>query len=257
MQFSKWHALGNAYLVVDRAEYGPLDAALVVRLCNTERGVGADGVVEFLERDGAHATILIWNPDGSTAELSGNGVRIAACVIAGASGANVVEIRSGERTLSCRMLGGGLVETEMGAVTVNDTESIALGSESLDVVPATVGNPHAVVRFDGCDRDDLLRVGPQLEHHARFPARTNVQLVEPVGANELRVLVWERGAGETPSSGSSATAAAAVAVAHGWCRSPVTVHLPGGDLIVTVSGGRATLVGPAEHICTGDVTLTR
>ena len=112
-----------------------------------------------------------------------------------------------------------------------------------------------MIRLDGATRDDLLRLGPAVERHDRFPARTNVQLVEPVGPNELRVLVWERGAGETAASGSSATAAAAVAVARGWCGSPVTVHMPGGDLFVTFAGDHASLLGPAEEVCRGETTL--
>ena len=123
------------------------------------------------------------------------------------------------------------------------------------MVPVSVGNPHAVVRLAQPTRDDLLMLGPQLEHHPRFVNRTNVQLVDPVGPNELRVLVWERGAGETPASGSSATAAAAAAVAQDWCVSPVTVHMPGGNLFVTLAGRQATLLGPAERICVGETAL--
>ena len=111
------------------------------------------------------------------------------------------------------------------------------------------------MRLDGATRDDLLRARAALETHPRFPQRTNVQLVEPLGPHELRVLVWERGAGETLSSGSSSVAAAAVAVARGWCESPVTAHLPGGALSVALAGSRATLIGPAVELATGETDI--
>jgi diaminopimelate epimerase len=105
-------------------------------------------------------------------------------------------------------------------------------------------------------RDDLLRLGPAVERHGRFPQRTNVQLVRVAGANDLEVLVWERGAGETQASGSSAVAAAAAGVTHGWCDGPVRVHLPGGTLTVELREGRAILTGPATEICRGELLST-
>jgi diaminopimelate epimerase len=104
------------------------------------------------------------------------------------------------------------------------------------------------------DRDEVRRLGPLVENHERFPERTNVQLVRVDGPNELTVGVWERGAGETLSSGTSSVAAAAAAVARGWCESPVTVHLLGGDLHVELAGGRAVLTGSAEEICSVELS---
>jgi diaminopimelate epimerase len=187
--------------------------------------------------------------------MSGNGVRIAARWLAELSGLHEVVVTTAGRAVHARMLGGVDAEIDVGEVIVSDPETIVAASRTVDVTTASVGNPHAVVRLDSATRSDLLELGPAIETHERFPRRTNVQLVEPVGPNELRVLVWERGAGETPSSGSSATAAAAVAVAREWCFSPVTVHLPGGDLVVTLGGGHASLLGPAEEICTGETRL--
>ncbi|MGL6278594.1 MAG: diaminopimelate epimerase [Gaiella sp.] len=252
--FAKWHALGNAYLVIERMAE-PLEAPTVRRLCDAARGIGADGVLEIVARTGARAEVVIWNPDGSTAEMSGNGVRIAACWLAGITGARELEITVGDRRVHARLTGPDEAEIDLGCVEVGDTAALDVDGEQLSVTRVSVGNPHAVVRRAGATRDDLLRLGPALERHPAFPERTNVQLVEPVGPNELRVLVWERGAGETASSGSSATAAAAVAVADGWCVSPVTVHLPGGDLVVTLAGDRATLLGPAVEICRGEAVL--
>lgn len=255
MRFAKWHALGNSYLVVERGEAGPLDAERVRLLCDRDRGIGSDGVLEIVARRDAEAEVLIWNPDGSTAEMSGNGVRIAACWLARAVDAHEVIVTTAGRRVHARMLGGGEAELDLGDVGLAEPELLEAGGETIEVTRASVGNPHAVVRRAGASRDDLLRLGPALETHPAFPDRTNVQLVEPVGPNELRVLVWERGAGETASSGSSATAAAAVAVARGWCVSPVTVRLPGGALVVTLAGSRASLLGHAEEICRGTTDL--
>jgi diaminopimelate epimerase len=138
---------------------------------------------------------------------------------------------------------------------VGEVETITVGGERIELTPVSVGNPHAVVRLES-ERDDLLRLGPQIERHERFPDRTNVQLVRVEDANTLAVLVWERGAGETSASGSSAVAAAAAAVANGWCESPVTVRMPGGELRVELDDeARITLVGPAEEICSGELRV--
>jgi diaminopimelate epimerase len=255
MRFEKWHALGNAYLVVERAEAGELTPERVSRLCDPEVGIGSHGVLEVLTLGEGRADVRIWNPDGSVAEMSGNGTRIAACWLAGRADLHEVVVTTAGRDVHARMLSDGEAEIDVGTVLVERPADLDVNGERLEVTPVSVGNPHAVVRMEGATRDDLLRLGPALEQHPRFPERTNVQLVEPVGPNELRVLVWERGAGETPSSGSSATAAAAVAVERGWCVNPVVVHLPGGDLVVTLGGGHATLLGPAERICAGETAL--
>jgi diaminopimelate epimerase len=127
--------------------------------------------------------------------------------------------------------------------------------ERVEFVPVEVGNPHAVVRRDVLSRDDLLRIGPALEVHRRFPERTNVQLASPVSRSVIGALVWERGAGETSASGSSAVAVGAAAVARGWCDSPVRVSMPGGELLVAISGSVVVLTGPAEEICVGTTVL--
>ena len=245
MSFSRWHALGNTYLLAERSELGgPLTAERVREVCNGS----ADGVLEVLSADGDAAEIVIWNPDGSTAELSGNGTRIAARWLANRTGAESVRIRVGEREIHARMLGDVAVETSLGTVEVGEIETLDLGSELVEVTPVSVGNPHAVIRREP-ERNELLRIGPLVESHPRFPERTNVQLVRVDSLHDLTVAVWERGAGETSASGTSAVAAAAAAVANGWGESPVTIHMPGGDLRVTLDPeNRATLVGPAERL---------
>ena len=255
MRFSKWHGLGNDYLLIERADVGrPLEPALVRRLCDYHLGIGSDGILEVLAADGSRAEIVIWNPDGSTAELSGNGTRIAARWLARRSGVDEVAVAVGDREVVARMRGGLEVETEMGSVEVGETETLAIDGTELEFTPVSVGNPHAVIRRDP-ERTELLRLGPLVENHGRFPARTNVQLVHVDSPNETTVGVWERGAGETLSSGTSAVAVAAAAVANGWCESPVTVHLVGGDMRVDLDQGlNARLTGAAQEICVGEVS---
>lgn len=256
MRFAKWHALGNAYVVVEQPDAGQLTPERVGRICDYERGIGSHGVVEIVRRGkgAADAEIVIWNPDGSVAEISGNGVRIAAAWYARQLGTTAVAIASGGRLVRATLRPDGLVETDMGAVVVGPDETIDIG-EVLEVTIVSVGNPHAVIRRPELARPELLRIGPAVERHPRFPDRTNVQLVKPTGPHVAEALVWERGAGETPASGSSAVAIAAAAASHGWCESPVTVTFPGGPLTVELVDGNATLVGPAEFVAEGATEL--
>lgn len=146
---------------------------------------------------------------------------------------------------------GDEVEVDLGDIDVGKPEALEIDGERLEVTPVSVGNPHAVVRREPT-REELLRIGPLIENHARFPGRTNVQLVRSDGPTDLTVAVWERGAGETRSSGSSAAAAAAAAVVHGWCESPLRVHLPGGTLHVDIREGRAIVSGPVVEVFRGE-----
>jgi diaminopimelate epimerase len=228
MTSSKWHALGNVYLLVEQAD--PLTPELARELSRDTDGV--------LEIDGGHVTV--WNPDGSVAEMSGNGARIAAAWYARRTGVPQVRFRIGDRDVNARVDGDNVV-LDAGSVEVGEPETI----DGVELTPVSVGNPHAVVRHDP---REIRRLGPLIERHPRFPERTNVQLVRVDGEHDLTVAVWERGAGETTSSGSSAIAAAAAAVARGWCASPVTVHLPGGDLYVELADGEARLTGPAVEL---------
>jgi diaminopimelate epimerase len=250
MRLSKWQALGNDYLLVEQAELGdPLTPDRVRRLCDYHYGVGSDGLLEIVSVDRAQAEVRIWNPDGSTAEVSGNGVRIVAAWLARTSGSDHVRVDAGGRELPAAVRPDGTIELELGRAEVGETETLDLGDERVELTPVSVGNPHAVVRREP-ERGELRRLGPRIERHARFPERTNVQLVRVDGPHDLTVGVWERGAGETLSSGTSSVAAAAAAVANGWCESPVNVHLPGGDLLVELDAeGNARLTGPAEEIC--------
>jgi diaminopimelate epimerase len=251
--FEKWHGLGNDYLLVQRdALAAPLDAEVVRKLCDYHFGVGSDGVLEVVEAQGRRAEILIWNPDGSTAELSGNGTRIAARWLARRTGADEVAIAVGPREVIARMRENKEVDMDMGFVEVSPIEHLDVDGLALEFTPVSVGNPHAVIARDP-ERAEVLRLGPLVENHPRFPERTNVQLMRVDSRAETTAGVWERGAGETLSSGTSACAVAGAAVANGWCDSPVIVHLRGGDLLVSFDESmEARLTGTAEQICTGE-----
>jgi diaminopimelate epimerase len=228
MRFSRWHAHGNVYLLTD-------EPGLTPERVRAEVG-DADGILEVVSATDAEADVVIWNPDGSTAELSGNGTRIAARWLADRAGVGEVRIRVGTRETVARVKNSE-VEQELGAVSVAKPELIA----GLDVIVVDVGNPHAVVIGNP---DELPHVGPLLETHQRFPNRTNVQVARVDGPGEVTARVWERGVGETRSSGTSAVAVAAATHGEG----DVLVHFPGGDLRVRLSEGRATLTGPAERL---------
>lgn len=230
MTSSTWRALGNTYVVVEPGDR--LDAATAKSLAGS-----SDGVLEVLAVSAGRIEVAIWNPDGSRAELSGNGTRIAAAWLASRSGADHVQVVVGDRIVATRMLAGGIVEQDLGPVVVGATETI----DGLRFTPVSVGNPHAVVVGDPAT---ILDVGPRLERHERFPQRTNVQVVRVDGPGEVTARVWERGVGETASSGTSAVAVAAATHGEG----DVVVHFPGGDLRVRLHAGTALLYGSAERV---------
>ena len=232
MRSSTWRALGNTYVVAE--PHGvPLDSARAVELA-----AGSDGVLEVLSASPGRVEIAIWNPDGSRAELSGNGTRIAAAWLAERTGEREIDVVvSGGRAVRTRILDSGELEQDLGEVDVGKAESV----DGITFTPVSVGNPHAVVLGDPASID---RVGPLLETHVRFPERTNVQVARIDGPGDVTARVWERGVGETLSSGTSAVAVAAATHGDG----EVTVHFPGGDLRVRLDGGRATLYGTVERV---------
>jgi len=230
MRSSKWSAHGNIYLLVEDERLTPERARELSAQHKT------DGVLEVVTVEGVEAEIAIWNPDGSRAELSGNGTRIAARWLADRRRAGEVRIRVGERVTHAR-ISGALVEQELGPVEVGPAERL----QGIEFVPVSVGNPHAVVEGDPAE---IERIGPLLERHARFPDGTNVQVARIDGPGRVTARVWERGVGETSSSGTSAVAVAAATQGEG----ETSVTFPGGTLRVTISGGKASLTGPVERL---------
>jgi diaminopimelate epimerase len=217
----RWSALGNVYVIGTEA---PGDAG------------DTDGILEVVAHGNDWAEVRIWNPDGSLAEMSGNGTRIAARWLSVRTGREQVTVRVGPRDVRARILSEDLVEQDLGQVEISEPEEI----EGLTVTRVSVGNPHAVVQGDP---DHLPRIGPLLETHSAFPNRTNVQVVRADGPHDATARVWERGVGETASSGTSA-----VAVAAALGLDPATIHFPGGDLLVRFEGHRAFLTGSAVRV---------
>ena len=223
MTSSRWHAHGNVYLVAEDDEY-TMDPDL-------------DGVLRVLEVDGDDVHVAIVNPDGSLAEMSGNGTRIAAAWLIARTGSTLARVHVGPRVVEVRRVAHSLYESDLGEVAVGPKEVV----EGHELTPVSVGNPHAVVLGDPADLPEL---GPLLETHPHFPNRTNVQIARIDRPGEVTARVWERGVGETTASGSSAVAVAAATHGEG----EVLVHFPGGDLHVRLRDGQATLTGPAEPL---------
>lgn len=191
----------------------------------------------MLSVGGDEVTVGIVNPDGSRAEMSGNGTRIAAAWVMAGSGSSEARVHVGARTVTVRRTEDGLYESELGHVEVGAPEIV----DGVELTPVSVGNPHAVVVGDPVR---IGEIGPWLERHPRFPEGTNVQVVRVERLGEVTARVWERGVGETSASGTSAVAVAAATHPDG----EVVVHFPGGDLRVRLADGRAWLTGPAEAL---------
>jgi len=223
MTSSRWHAHGNVYLVAEDDDY-TMDPDL-------------DGVLRVLDVDGDDVHVAIVNPDGSLAEMSGNGTRIAAAWLIARTGSTLARVHVGPRVVEVRRVAQALYESDVGDVEVAPKEVV----DGYELTPVSVGNPHAVLLGDP---EDLPELGPILENHPHFPNRTNVQIAHVDGPGEVTARVWERGVGETTASGSSAVAVAAATHGEG----DVVVHFPGGDLHVRLHDGRATLIGPAEPL---------
>jgi diaminopimelate epimerase len=262
----KYHGLGNDYLVLEDAAGVALTADLVRRICDRHRGPGSDGVLEPVDGEGADFGLRIWNPDGSTAEKSGNGLRIFARWMVdhrGAALAHSVSLPAG--VVQCEV-GETDITVQMGQATFEAAEIPCL--QSLEHTPAEidgallpltavgVGNPHCVVFCgDSLDMIPWRRWGQSLETSPLFPNRTNVQFARVMSRSRVAARIWERGAGETQASGSSACAVAAAAVRLDMTDRDVEVAMPGGSLFVRVEPDwNLILRGPVAEI--GRITLS-
>jgi len=263
IRLAKLHATGNDFLVADAPAPDP---ATIRALCDRHRGVGADGLLVLGPgTDGADCTMTLYNADGSPAEMSGNGIRCLAWVATaqglGTDRTLVVDTTAGRRTVDLDRDATGHLRAatvDMGPVTFDPAAIPFSGPSALDLEvtfhgvtyhgdAAGVGNPHLVLLVDDVGSARVTQHGPHLEHDPRFPSGTNVEFVTPVGRDALQMRVWERGVGETLSCGTGACAAAAVAHRRGLVDDHVTVHVPGGDLDVTL-GATVRLGGPVTHV---------
>jgi diaminopimelate epimerase len=277
--FFRGHGLGNDYLVMDLKDLSfSLTASKITSICNRHWGLGSDGILALVPSKVADFGLRIFNPDGSEAEKSGNGLRIFARYLHATGRTKkqqfTVETKGGLVTITLHLDRYGdasSVTVEMGqatfqpaslpcTLTINEliNQPIAAAGQSLTFTGVSVGNPHCVVfkqAGQSWSREDLLKLGPILENHAYFPNRTNVQLAVPTGPKELFILIWERGAGETQASGSSSCAAASAAVRLGLVKSPVRVKMPGGQLNIEVAKDFSlTMKGPVAEVARGSLS---
>ena len=253
MKFTKYHALGNDYLVLDPMDSATVpDAATIRRICHRNFGLGSDGILYGPTKcKEADFGLRIFNPDGSEAEKSGNGLRIFSRYLwerqqVGTTPFHI--LTEGGKVLAQVREQGRLVEVDMGCVCFNSRE-IPVAGEAREVLDeplciegtnyrfsaATIGNPHCVIPLPEVNADLARRIGPRVENHPLFPQRTNVQLLQVLDRHNIRIEIWERGAGYTLASGSSSSAAAAVAYRLGTCERDVTVHMPGGCLKIAIA----------------------
>ena len=258
MRFAKWQGLGNDYLIVEAADLPlRLTAARARRICDRNFGVGADGILELADEGGV-PRMTVWNADGSQAENCGNGVRMVARHLMGqgrlpADG----RILAVGGPVTVRPAGGDRVEVRMGRARFpagEVRERLRVADGDVELAEVSMGNPHAIVEHPS--PDDVVRsLGPAIETAARFPERTNVEFVRAEGPSEITMRVWERGVGETLACGTGACAAAVAAVRLGGLRSPVTVHLAGGDLEIAVDDDlEVTMTGPAVEVYRGELS---
>ncbi|PWB30454.1 diaminopimelate epimerase [Pseudomonas sp. SDI] len=239
MHFIKYHAAGNDYLVYSGHQPFVLGSAAITRICARHHGLGADGIL-VPSFDTPEHSVVIYNSDGSQAEKSGNGLRILARHLwdQGLVTAEPFQVRTAGGSVTCQVLDNGArVAIDMGRATFPTTPSfsVTLDGQALELYPVSMGNPHCVLFVDQPSEALARLLGPQIEHLAQFPTRTNVQLVQVRDRSNLEVRIWERGVGYTLSSGTSSCAAASVARRLGLVDAQVMVNMPGGTIQIALS----------------------
>jgi diaminopimelate epimerase len=271
--FSKYHGLGNDYLVIDPKDLpSPLTPEQIKTICHRNFGVGSDGIlIGPSPSTKARFALRIFNPDGSEAEKSGNGLRIFSRYLW-----DKKLVRKEEFSIETRgglvqaavMERGKIVRVEMGKVSFwSDeipvagprreviNEPIHLRGQKFNFCAATVGNPHCVLLLPKITADLARQLGPLLETHLRFPNRTNVQLMKVLDRKNIQIEIWERGAGYTLASGSSSSAAAAVAHKLGLCDRDISVHMPGGVIAIEIGEDfTICMTGPVTKVCDGVIS---
>lgn len=274
MNFYKYHGLGNDYIVMNPAEMGEeLTSDQIRRICHRNYGIGSDGILWGpVNNAQVPFRMKIYNPDGSEAEKSGNGLRIFARYLMDnglvSEDPFLISTIGGEVTARVSR-GGRRVSVEMGQVSFDSrkipvegppreviNEHLVINGMDLVYCAATIGNPHCVVIEDTLDTQRVKTLGPIIENHPFFPNRTNVQFAKVIDKNHICIEIWERGAGYTLASGSSASATAAIIYRLGLCKSNVSVHMPGGILDIAIQKDYAvTMSGPVTRIGQGTLDV--
>ena len=260
MYFTKMHGLGNDYLYV----YGevPSDIAdLSIKLSDRHFGAGSDGMIYISPSSVADFKMRIFNADGSEAKMCGNGIRCVGKYVYDKGYTDKkylkIETLSGIRYLDLQVSGGKVksVTVDMGKAVPEEDRTLTVDGETVVCTPVLVGNPHAVIFVKDMETAPLTTLGPKIERHEAFPGGVNVEFVQVLGDGELRMRVWERGSGVTMACGTGACASAAAAVKKKFCSAgePISVHLDGGTLKITVAADNTvTMTGPAEFVYEGE-----
>ncbi len=279
LPFTKMHGLGNDYIYFDclrRPDLVPDPARLAPRLSDRHTGIGGDGIVLILPDPEADARMRMFNADGSEAEMCGNAIRCVAKYLydRGYARKTTLRVRTGRGILTLALtVSGGVVQAvrvDMGE-PILDGPSIPVGvarnpvlreplrladGRTWEFTAVSMGNPHAVILVDAIADEHVLRDGPQIERHPLFPKRTNVEFVQVLSREEVRMRVWERGSGETMACGTGASATAVACALNGVTGRAVTVHLLGGDLRVTwAENNHVFMEGPAAFVFEGTVEV--
>jgi diaminopimelate epimerase len=275
VRFHKYHALGNDYLVlnpVDFPAWRPAPTAEQIRVvCHRNFGIGSDGILwgPLPAQESGNFGLRIFNPDGSEAEKSGNGLRIFSRYLLDAGfarGEFHIEVPGGR--VRSVLLPNGLITIAMGQVSFDSAkipvkgpprevinEEIRIQDRTFTYCAATIGNPHCVLPLHEISAGLAKRYGPDLEVHPNFPRKTNVQFMQVIDRKNIRLEIWERGAGYTLASGSSSSAAAAVARRLGLVDPAITVQMPGGELQIEVGDDYSIqMTGPVTRV--GDGVLS-
>jgi diaminopimelate epimerase len=273
VEFSKYHALGNDYLVIDPKTNGAELTPDAIRLiCHRHFGVGSDGILYGPLWESGAIGLKIFNPDGSEAEKSGNGIRIFSryLIESGYVDKPRFELHTlgGKVHVEALKPDGSEIKVDMGTVTfVSDqipvrgptrevvAESLRVGDSAYQVTCLSIGNPHCVIPFDQISKDLALRLGPAVENHPLFPKRINVQLLKVLGRHSIQIEIWERGAGYTLASGSSSCAAASAAFRLGLVDRQISVQMPGGTITIEIAtDGHVLMQGSVSSVAKGRFT---
>lgn len=268
--FSKYHALGNDYIVIDPQKNSiKLNTDMIKLICHRNFGIGSDGILygPFIE-DG-NLQLRIFNPDGSEAEKSGNGIRIFSRYLFDAgylkSNQFYLETLGGKVYVQILDDKAKKIQVDMGQVTFYSPqipvagvprevirEKLAINETTYSINCLSIGNPHCVIVLDAISKDLVAKIGPIIENHELFPNRINVQLLKVLDRNNIKIEIWERGAGYTLASGSSSCASASVAFKLGLVDSDVNVHMPGGIININIShDGHVHMIGSVTGVSKG------
>ncbi len=260
MHFTKMQGLGNDYLYV----YGEVPShieELSKKLSDRHFGAGSDGMIYISPSTVADFKMRIFNADGSEAKMCGNGIRCVGKYVYDKGYTDkktlTVETLSGIKTLELDVSCGKVksVTVDMGQSIPTEDMTLDIDGDTVVLTPVSVGNPHAVIFVEDIEKVPLVTLGPKIEHHAAFFDGVNVEFVQVLGNGELRMRVWERGSGVTMACGTGACASAVAAVKKKYCApcEPISVHLDGGTLKITVTpDNRVTMTGPAEFVYEGE-----